>query len=151
MAGGRCPVAGVAGGRCPCPAAAVRCPVAGVREPVGLRCLVFGGVCGGRWPVSGGRCPVSGVRCAVSGGRWPVANAYYKYEYCGLGTCSLVIEPTTSTNIVVSAHVPWSSNLNIFTVWAWMLSGMLWSCDAIEYERYCGLGMDTLVIGRSLR
>ena len=47
--------------------------------------------------------------------------------------------------------VPCLSNLNIFTVWAWMLSRMLWSCDAIEYERYCGLGMDTLVIGRSLR
>ena len=73
-AGGRWPVSV---GRCPVwPVAGVRCPVAG-----------------GRCPVSGVRCPLSGVRWPVAGGRWPVADGYYKYEYCGLGTCSLVIEP----------------------------------------------------------
>ena len=42
------------------------------------RCPVAG------WPVSGGWCLVTGVRWPVAGGWWPVANGYYKYEYCGL-------------------------------------------------------------------
>ena len=49
---------------------------------------------------------------------------FSNYGYCGLGA------------------VPWSSNMDIIMVWAWML----WSSDAVKQERYYGLGMDALVI-----
>ena len=131
VAGGRWPVSG---GRWP--VAGVRWPVAGVRWPVsGVRCPM----CGGRWPVAGVRCPMSGVwfqwpvaGVPMAGGWWPVANGYYKYEYCGLVTCSLVIEPEHylqfghGCSVGCSGHVM-QSNMNVIVVWAWIL----WSSDAV--------------------
>ena len=35
--------------------------------------------------------------------------------------------------------------MNVLMVWAWVL----WSSDAVEHERYYGLGMGALVIGCS--
>ena len=80
---------------------------------------------------------MSGVRWPVAGGQ-PVAGA----TELRLGDTSTT-SPTT--NIVAWARVPWSSNMNILMVWAWML----WSSDAVKPERYCALGMDALDIGRS--
>ena len=141
VAGGRWPVSGgrrpgrpVSGGRCPW--AGGRCPVsAGVRWPVS----------GGRWPVAGGRC--TGVRWPASGVRCPVAGAA-ESRLSDTSTATTTTKTSTTsptTNVVAWARVPWSSNMNILMVWAWML----WSSDAVKHERCYGLGLNVLVIGRS--
>ena len=129
------------------PVAGGRCPVAGGRWPVGSVRWPVAGV-GVRWPVSECPCPVSGSRRPVAD-RWRVAVAA-ELRLCNTTTATTTTTTKTTTtspttNIVAWARVPWSSNMNIIMVGAWML----WSSDAVKHERYYNLGLGALVIGRS--
>ena len=69
--------------------------------------------------------------------------------YYGLGMDALVTGCSRTGTLLWFGHGcsghRTQSKMDVIIVWAWML----WSSDAVEHERHCGLGMDASVIAHS--